>query len=109
MTTSDLLRGIILAYCFTKLIYPSESKGIPLIYPTINHLFYKGSCVVSLNKKTAVHLHHWILSSICMICILLFKKKQMIVHGFLLGMIIHGLSYDDRFEIICENPYNLSD
>ena len=56
-------------------------------------------------NTTKIHLHHWIVMSFVLIIYLTFiepcyKTYNQLIIGFLLGGIIHGLSYTDRFKII---------
>ena len=49
-----------------------------------------------------LHLHHWIVMGILLIIYLhWFKGDNSLVIGFLIGGVIHGLSYSDRFKIMC--------
>jgi hypothetical protein len=53
-------------------------------------------------RESHYHVHHWmILSSIYAVTTLLKRRvlKSSILHGFLLGGIIQGLTYKDRFRV----------
>jgi hypothetical protein len=58
-------------------------------------------------KPLKIHLHHWIIFSIILLCVLVFvflkenheKNKYNLIIGFLIGGIIQGLTYTDRFKI----------
>ncbi len=54
-------------------------------------------------KDTTYHVHHWI--NISSLYFLLYLKKRRLLksklfHGFLLGSIVQGLLYKDRFRIV---------
>ena len=49
-----------------------------------------------------IHLHHWIIMSVLLIIYLQwFCGDNLLVIGVLFGGIAHGLSYSDRFKILC--------
>jgi hypothetical protein len=69
-----------------------------------------------ITKPLKIHLHHWIIFSIILICCFVFpivfknknqtndtqnyeKNKHNLIIGFLIGGIIQGLTYADRFKI----------
>jgi cell division protein FtsW (lipid II flippase) len=75
-----------------------------------------------VTKPFKIHLHHWIIFSIILLCIFVFvfvfsenkhekkyenkydtqtyeKNKYNLIIGFLIGGIIQGLTYTDRFKI----------
>lgn len=57
-------------------------------------------------QDTTFHLHHWIVMSLLLIAYMLFVKQNeydMLITGFLLGGIIHGLTYKDWNKIIVQN------
>lgn len=46
------------------------------------------------------HLHHWVLFSVVYVLLFLVKRRLFrfsIIHGAILGIIIQGLTYPDRF------------
>ena len=57
---------------------------------------------VELKDDKHVHLHHWTLLGSLYVPYLIFRKKirSKILHGFLLGGIVQGLTYKDRFTFI---------
>lgn len=46
---------------------------------------------------TGFHIHHWMIMLI--ILIISHSYEYQLVNGFLIGGIIHGLTYDDCFDI----------
>ncbi len=53
-----------------------------------------------LIKDYYVHIHHWIYCSVLLIVFLIINFQNQFVIGFLIGSIIQGLLYRDRFIII---------
>lgn len=55
-------------------------------------------------KDKSYHLHHWMSLSTLYLFLMLTKKRKILrskmVNGFLLGSILQGLSYKDRFKVI---------
>lgn len=53
-------------------------------------------------KEKHIHLHHWMnLGSLYLVSFALKKlRKSHLYHGFMLGGILQGLRYKDRFHII---------
>lgn len=53
-------------------------------------------------KEKHIHLHHWMNLGSLYITSLVLKKlrKSHLYHGFMLGSILQGLHYKDRFQII---------
>ena len=102
----DILRGLIVAYCYSQLVLPADCGTSPTICPTIHNYVYKGSIVVSINNETAIHVHHWMICiAICLFYI--FYDISTFMLSFCVGMSIQGLSYADCFDIICPNPYHM--
>lgn len=53
--------------------------------------------------KYRLHLHHWILGSILLMIFLIMKMLNPIILGLLVGSIIQGLLYKDRFIIMYQD------
>ena len=96
--------GIILAYLYSIIGLPVSSGIYPKINPTIKPFINKGSVIIPYSKKKAIHIHHWVIY-LCIIIFSLFIPIPKILIGFSLGLILQGLTYNDRFDFICENPY----
>lgn len=47
-----------------------------------------------------IHIHHWIWCTILLILLLIINFQNQFIYGFLLGSIIQGLLYKDRFVVI---------
>lgn len=50
--------------------------------------------------KYRVHIHHWIYCCIILVIFILVRVYNPILLGLLIGLIIQGLSYKDRFVVI---------
>lgn len=99
---NQLLIGGIIGYTITNFV-SGKSEG------------KKGLIDFSwITKPFKIHLHHWIIFSIILLCIFVFsekkhenkhdtqtykKNKYNLIIGFLIGGIIQGLTYTDRFKI----------
>lgn len=57
---------------------------------------------IKLRKKgKTYHLHHWLLLTLLYISLLFLRRKRYkLLHGFLLGSILQGLTYKDRFRMV---------
>ena len=53
-----------------------------------------------LVKDYYIHIHHWIWCLILLIVFLIINFQNQLIIGFLIGSIIQGLLYRDRFIII---------
>jgi hypothetical protein len=96
--------GIIISIIYSYFFLPKEKNEFPTINPTIYPILYKGMIIIPINKKKCIHIHHWILS--LLLCLsYIFFDIPLIVVGISFGLIIQGLMYEDRFDIICKNPY----
>lgn len=47
-----------------------------------------------------VHIHHWIWCSLILLLLIVFNYYNLLVFGILVGSIIQGLLYKDRFVVI---------
>lgn len=53
------------------------------------------------------HLHHWMNHSVIYLLLLALKRnliKSKFLHGFIIGTIVQGLTYKDRFHIVHKYP-----
>ena len=99
--------GITNSLLYSYFILPMKKNTPPKINPTIYPIMYQGMIILPYTNKKAIHIHHWILY--CIICFsYCFYNIPIIVIGFSSGLFIQGLTYNDRFSFICENPYILS-
>ena len=101
-----ILYGLILAFIYSKMILPKK-EGMPTnLNLTLCPVIYKGMVIIKINKNKAIHIHHWFIYLLILIINNFLKNKLPdIFIGFCYGMIIQGLSYKDRYNFICTNPY----
>lgn len=83
-----LIVSIIIGFLFSK-IFSGKHEGDKI----------EKSLRLSI-KNYYIHIHHWIWCSILLIIILIINLKNEFIIGLLIGSIIQGLSYKDRFLII---------
>lgn len=89
-TFFKLIFGMLIGYVFGKFIGGKEAGDKGIIY---------WSWFLDSFK---IHLHHWITMGFCLLIYLqCFKGDNLLIIGFLLGGITQGLSYSDRFKILC--------
>lgn len=63
-------------------------------------------------KEKIYHIHHWLYLSSLYTYLLLRKKrvlKKTFLHGLLLGSILQGLTYKDRFKVVRKYSSQLLD
>ena len=98
---------------FKELILDNFSKnhliilGTNMLDPSSGN-FYNSMIIIPISKNKAIHLHHWIFLSIIVLFLnKYFKNKKLleILIGFFLGLIIQGLTYNDAYDFIIQNPY----
>jgi hypothetical protein len=107
MTIIALAGGMVAATLYSR-TQSDVPGGEPMFNPTIPLIMWKGMIIVPISQKKAIHIHHWMYYLIIYIlCIIAFNTSdcQHIVIGWCVVMIIHGLTYCDRFNFVCPNPY----
>lgn len=64
-------------------------------------LHYLPNIKVERNEKH-YHIHHWVIFIISYMPVFILRKKikSKVLHGFFIGTIVQGLTYDDRFTFI---------
>ena len=95
--------GLCVAFIYSKLVYRKE-KEPPRINFTLYPLIYNGMILIPIKDK-AIRIHHWMLSIGILAWLLNCKKQYNMFVGFCIGLIFHGLTYNDCFEFITLNPY----
>jgi hypothetical protein len=60
--------------------------------------------IIPLNTFKAIHIHHWIIYLLILL-LQLFIYIPSIICGFSFGLYCQGLTYNDCFNFICNNPY----
>lgn len=94
--------GFLFSIFYSYLILPKKEKKKPAISITCYPILYQGMIIIPYSKKKAIHIHHWVFY---LILLLLKKYIYQTVWGFSLGLCLQGLTYQDRFRIIEDNPY----
>ncbi len=51
-------------------------------------------------KNFTIHIHHWFIATLILVLLVLIKFYNDLVYGFLLGLIIQGITYPDFYKII---------
>jgi len=62
------------------------------------------SLKINVGKYT-VHFHHWFIASLILIILILSGFYNDLIYGFLLGLIIQGLTYRDFYKIIYQRKF----
>ncbi len=56
-------------------------------------------------KGYYIHIHHWVWCSLLLILAVLISFHNQLIIGFLVGSIIQGLLYRDRFTIVYKKEH----
>ena len=103
----NIIIGLLISLIYSKIILPKNEGDDTNILLTINPIIYQGMIIIKINNRIALHLHHWI---IYLVIVLFINFYQIIIpeiiYWFFVFMTIQGLTYHDRFNFICRNPYN---
>jgi len=84
-------------------VLPKKEKGDCSLNITLRPVMYKSMLIIPISHDRALHIHHWIFYSILLIFGWNYLHSSII--GFSTALIMNGLSYGDRFEILTDNPY----
>ena len=85
------------------MILPTKAGAAPRIAPTVPPIIYQGMIILPYTQQKAIHIHHWIIYFF--IAILTWYYQAFLVMGFSIGAFVHGFSYKDSLEFLCNNPY----
>ena len=61
--------------------------------------------MIPISKSKVIHVHHWILGAFGLLVIFQGGTLNSILGGFCLGLVLHGLRYEDAFEVIKNQEY----
>ncbi len=97
----EILVGFIAGFSFFTVTSHQKSpiyKKLP--EKKLKNISYFPNIKVKKEKGSYHHIHHWmILMALYTPFILIKRLRHKLIHGFLIGSIIQGLSYKDRFQI----------
>ena len=103
----DVILGFLFGLIYCYYMYPKKNKEYPKICPTVKNFIYKGSFVIPINKKKALHVHHWIIFIMILILYYIINNDiPLLIFALSICMILQGLCYRDCFNIIRKNPYH---
>lgn len=97
--------GVSISILYKYLVLPNNEGEQPKWKPTLYPVIYKGMVIVPISSKKAIHIHHWIFY-LFVLCISPVVYIHPIFLGFSTGLTFQGLTYNDRFKLVCDNPYN---
>lgn len=61
----------------------------------------KFKSIILFVGKNKIHIHHWIIAFVIIVfCMILPFQVNSLIYGLLLGIMLQGLKYSDRFKII---------
>lgn len=100
----NIIFGILIAVIYSILLLPSEEGNFPSINITIYPFMYNSMIIIPYNETNAIHIHHWLIFLFICLSKKIFKIND-ILFGFSLGLFIQGITYNDKFIFICNNPY----
>ena len=97
--------GVSISALYTYVILARKEGEQPKWNPTMYPFLYKGMIIVPISTRNAIHIHHWMvyLSILCVSPVIYIHP---ICIGFSCGLTFQGLTYQDRFDITCDNPYH---
>tara|TARA_B100001093_G_scaffold520256_1_gene613987 strand:- start:6099 stop:6404 length:306 start_codon:yes stop_codon:yes gene_type:complete len=99
-----LVVGLLLAVIYSYFILPKKEQEEPKIKITLFPIMYNGMVMIPISKEKCFHIHHWIIYFLIFILSFFVNIPEIIV-GFSIGLFLQGLSYDDCFEFVANNPY----
>ena len=98
------LIGIFIGIVYTYFVLPKKEGNEPKINPTFYPFLHKGMIIIPYSYEKALHIHHWMFCLLICILALIIDIPAMFT-GFCFLLLIQGLTYEDSFDIVCENPY----
>ena len=99
-----LLVGFLLAVLYSYFILPKKEKSNPKINITFFPIMYNGMIMIPISKEKSFHIHHWIIYFLIFILSFFVNIPEIII-GFSIGLFLQGLSYNDSFRFIVNNPF----
>lgn len=103
---SGISSGVIISWIFSHPSSPAKKK---LPERSIKNIHFFPNFKIH-RKKNHYHIHHWMYFGVMYWLLIAFRGKfkgKKAVEGFILGLVIHGLSYKDRFIVKKQARSNL--
>ena len=95
--------GAVCAVVYAKLILPTKATYAPKFPVTLYPIMSRGSVVLPITRRVAVHVHHWLIYASMLLCLDLPEFAT----GFMYTLTVQGLLYPDAFWYVVRNPYTL--
>lgn len=95
---SGIASGVLISWIFSHPSSPAKKK---LPEKSIKNIHFFPNFKIH-RKKHHYHIHHWMYFGLAYCILFAFRvnfKGKKAVEGFILGLVIHGLSYKDRLAI----------
>lgn len=92
------MMGLFLAILYSWYVLPPVAGLPPKWQPTIRPFLVRGTVLVPVSRTHQIHMHHWVCYSVLLI--LLFRFLPRVIVGFFVGLIVQGLTYEDRFQFV---------
>jgi len=96
--------GILTGTIYSSRMLPEKEKGIPSLKFTVYPIIFHGMIFVPVSAEFAIHVHHWVIYTLLFVVSIMFKLPYILI-GFCVSMVLHGLSYADRFSFVEPNPF----
>lgn len=100
--TYQFVLGILCAFGFIHILLPRQEGIPPSIRLTLYPIMHNGMILIPVSANTVFHIHHWIIFGVPLTC---YKCLHPFIISFCLCLTIQGLTYNDAFHIIQNNPY----
>jgi len=55
-------------------------------------------------KEYTFHVHHWLYASVALVALPSSTDHKNVIEAFLLGIVVHGLTYSDFYRIVYREP-----
>ena len=77
-----------------------------MINVTLYPLLHNGMLIIEIDRMNAIHIHHWVFYTV--VLLLIWRSCARWITAFMMGLVLQGLTYGDRFEFLVPNPYTNS-
>lgn len=123
LAPAAFILGVLIGILYAYVMFPG-GVGDPPSAPwmTWYPILYQGMIILPISAERALHIHHWMVYlPVAIACLMLTNVLMspndehaigililLLIFGFSTRMTLHGLSYKDRFSVITDNPYHVS-